>query len=191
MEVDTFKIVIIHQLLFQGMFVAKNIYLSRKLGVKIRGNNPESILATVFFALIIITTLIMSNFNITFGEFSIMSDGLALAIGLGGIISSTFVSGASLVGLKNSWRVGIIEEQQTELVTSGIYKYTRNPYFLSYLLMFLSYAILLQNTILLACFMVALSLVHKMILNEEKYLYSVHGDLFLIYKKATPRYLVV
>jgi len=191
MELDVFIIIAIHQLLFQGMFLAKNIYLSRKLGIKIRGSNPESIVATIFFALTIILALVISYFNITFGELSIMVDGLALTIGFGGIVISTFVSGASLAGLKDSWRVGVIEEQQTELVTSGIYKYTRNPYFSSYLLMLLSYAILLQNTVLLACFFIALILVHKMILEEEKYLYSVHSESFIAYKKTTPRYLVL
>lgn len=188
---DIFIIILIHQLLFQGMFLTKNIYLSRKLGIKIRANNPEAIISTIFFTLTIITALVISYFNITLGKLSIMDDGLALAISLGGMVISTFVSGASLAGLKDSWRVGVIEEQQTELVTSGIYKYTRNPYFSSYLLMFLSYTILLQNTVLLACFIVALILVHKMILKEEKYLYSVHGESFLAYKKVTPRYLML
>jgi len=191
MDVDVFIIILIHQLLFQGMFLIKNIYLSRKLGIKIRGNNPEAIISAIFFTLTIITALVISYFNITLGKLSIMDDGLALAISFGGMVISTFVSGASLVGLKDSWRVGVIEEQQTELVTSGIYKYTRNPYFSSYLLMFLSYTILLQNTVLLACFIVALIMVHKMILKEEKYLYSVHGESFLAYKKIAPRYLIL
>ena len=188
---DVFIIILIHQLLFQGMFLTKNICLSKKLGIKIRGNNPEAIISTIFFTLTILAALVISYFNITFAKLSIMDDGLALAISFGGMVISAFVSGASLTGLKDSWRVGVIEEQQTKLVTSGIYKYTRNPYFSSYLLMFLSYAVLLQNAVLLACFIVALILVHKMILKEEKYLYSVHGESFLAYKKVTPRYLML
>jgi len=191
MKVDVFIIILIHQLLFQGMFLTKNICLSKKLGIKIRGNNPEAIISTIFFTLTILAALVISYFNITFAKLSIMDDGLALAISFGGMVISAFVSGASLTGLKDSWRVGVIEEQQTKLVTSGIYKYTRNPYFSSYLLMFLSYAVLLQNAVLLACFIVALILVHKMILKEEKYLYSVHGESFLAYKKVTPRYLML
>ena len=38
---DTWLIVL-HQLLFQGMFFAKNILLERRLGQPIRGFNPEA-----------------------------------------------------------------------------------------------------------------------------------------------------
>jgi len=188
---DVFKVILIHQLLFQGMFLAKNIYLSKKLGVQIRGKNVEAIASTIFFVLTIVLALSISYFDVSFGRLDAVNENIALYIGIFGVFISTIISGASLVGLRDSWRVGVIEEQRTKLVTHGIYKYSRNPYFASYILMFFSYSILLQNLFILVCTIVSIFLIHKMVLKEESYLFFVHGDSFLEYKKSTPRYLVI
>ena len=94
-----------------------------------------------------------------------------------------------MVNLKDSWRVGVLEDQKTELITSNIYRFTRNPYFVSYFLMFASYTVIQQNLILLGLSLLGFLLIHKMIIKEEKYLYTKHGDTYLQYKKKVPRYI--
>jgi len=37
--IKTWIVILLHQLIFQGMFVTKNISLHRKIGKKIRGHN--------------------------------------------------------------------------------------------------------------------------------------------------------
>ncbi|MCP4370343.1 MAG: isoprenylcysteine carboxylmethyltransferase family protein [Deltaproteobacteria bacterium] len=93
--------------------------------------------------------------------------------------------------MKDSWRVGVLEDQKTELVTTGIYRFTRNPYFVSYFLMFAAYTVLLQNLILFGLSILGFLIVHKMIMKEEKYLYSVHGDTYEQYKTKVPRYMII
>ena len=95
------------------------------------------------------------------------------------------------MNLKDSWRVGVLEDQKTELVTTGIYRFTRNPYFLSYFLMFAAYTVLLQNLTLLGLSILGFLFVHKMIMKEERYLYSVHGDVYVEYKTKVPRYVII
>jgi protein-S-isoprenylcysteine O-methyltransferase Ste14 len=97
---------------------------------------------------------------------------------------------ASLRDLGDSWRVGVIEEQRTALVNDGIYRYSRNPYFVSYLLLFAGYTVLLQNALLLALSLLGFALIHRMIRREEHYLLGVHGDDFRGYCQRTPRYLL-
>jgi hypothetical protein len=46
---DAALLILIHQLLFQGMFVAKNFFLKHKLGKPIRGFNLEANLSISFF----------------------------------------------------------------------------------------------------------------------------------------------
>ena len=46
-------IILLHQALFQGLFMAKNISLKIKLGKPIRGNNAEANRAVGFFILFI------------------------------------------------------------------------------------------------------------------------------------------
>ena len=40
----------------------------------------------------------------------------------------------SVLTMKNSWRAGIPEHDKTELITNGIYRYSRNPAFLALIL---------------------------------------------------------
>lgn len=170
-----------HQLLFQGMFVAKNLYLRRKLGVNVRGQNAEASLAIACFALIIITALVLAS-GITVG-------GASLSVGALLMILSVVVAGASLYGLGDSWRVGVIEEQSTELVETGIYRFSRNPYFLAYLLLFAAYTVLLQSYLLLAMSLLAFVLIHRMVLREERHLEVLHGERYRQYRARVPRYL--
>lgn len=186
---ESWVLIVIHQLVFQGMFILKNITLSKSLGVNIRGKNPEAISSTAAFALFIIITLTISYFDPTFAQIELIRSDAATAIGIILAGSSIVIAAAALMHSKDSWRVGVIEEQRTELITTGIYRFSRNPYFLSYSLMFFSYTILLQNAVLLFLSIVCLFLVHKMVLKEEQYLFSVHGESFMEYKGSTPRYL--
>lgn len=187
----TWLVILLHQLVFQGMFVMKNLILRRKIGEQIRGKNIEATILIVFFTFFIVVAIGMSFFNQPLGEIQFLNNHLAMTFGLGLLFLNLVISGASLINLKDSWRVGILEDQKTELVTTGIYRYTRNPYFVSYFLMFAAYTVLLQNLILLALSMLGFLFVHKMIIKEEKYLYSVHGDAYLQYKMKVPRYVIV
>ena len=96
-----------------------------------------------------------------------------------------------MTGLKDSWRVGVLENQQTELIEDGIYRFSRNPYFLSYLIMFAAYTILLRNIILLVLSFVGFALIHAMVLKEEKYLAALHGEKYRQYQKKVPRYIII
>lgn len=186
---EIWQIVLGHQILFQGMFFAKNILLQRKLGQAIRGNNSEATSATVFFALFIATAFGLAIFDQPIGYVSLPAPNPAYAIAAGFLLASLAVAAWSLLHLRDSWRVGILENQQTALVTTGIYGISRNPYFLSYILLFLGYTVLLQNLILLAMVIFAFPIIHKMIKKEEAFLQVTHSAAFSEYKQKVPRYL--
>ncbi len=189
--IEAWLIILIHQSVFQGMFATKNVILHKRTGKQIRGKNIEATASILFFIVFIGAALIIGFFKLSFGEAHIFSHSFAIIIGLLLLILNLIVSAASLVHLRDSWRVGVLENQKTELIISGIYRFTRNPYFVSYILMFAAYTIILQNLILLGFSIVGILFVHKMIRKEEDYLYSVHGDTYLQYKKKVPRYLFI
>jgi len=188
--IDTWLVILIHQIVFQGMFVTKNMVLRKKIGKPIRGNNREATISVAFFVVFIAAALIMSALERPVGKVRVLSDLVTMISGVSLLIANLIVSAASLVGLKDSWRVGVLEDQRTELVSSGIYRFTRNPYFLSYLLMLAAYTVILQNVVLLGFSILGVLLIHRMILKEEAYLYSVHGADYLRYKEQVPRYIV-
>ncbi len=188
---ETWLVILLHQLVFQGMFVTKNVILRKKIGKQIRGKNSEATVAIAFFAIFIGLAMGMSFLKQPFGEIQLLNDAFAQTLGLALILLNLVVSAASLMDLKDSWRVGVLEDQKTDLVTTGIYRFTRNPYFLAYLLMFAAYTVSLQNSVLFGLSILGFSFIHKMILKEEKYLYSVHGAAYVQYKKKVPRYIII
>ena len=95
----------------------------------------------------------------------------------------------ALIVMKNSWRVGIKYDQKTDLVSSGIYRYSRNPYFLSYSILIFGYILIFPSIILFGLLFLLAIVFHKMILEEEKYLETVHGTKYLDYKKKVNRYI--
>jgi len=189
--IESWLIILIHQFVFQGMFATKNIILNKRTGKQIRGKNIEATASILFFVIFIGAALIISFFKLSFGEVHFFTNSFTIITGLLLLILNLFVSASSLVNLKDSWRVGVLENQKTELIISGIYRFTRNPYFVSYILMFAAYTIILQNLILLGFSIIGILFIHKMIGKEESYLYSVHGDTYLQYKKKVPRYLFI
>lgn len=90
--------------------------------------------------------------------------------------------------MKKSWRAGIDESQNTELITDGIYRFSRNPAFLSHDL--LSTGIFLAYFTKMTFFFGILCPVmfHYQILFEEDYLEKKFGDTYLSYKAKTRRY---
>jgi protein-S-isoprenylcysteine O-methyltransferase Ste14 len=184
-------IILIHQIIFQGMFFAKNISLRRKLGIPIRGRNREATMSVVFFALFIIISLLLGSLDAPFGTLNLLTKSSVLTIALTLLAMNLLVGVASLIGLKDSWRLGVLEDQKTDLIEGGIYRFSRNPYFVSYLIMFAAYTILLQNIILFILSLVGFAMIHLMVLKEEKYLTALHGEKYRQYQKRVPRYIII
>lgn len=89
---------------------------------------------------------------------------------------------AAVLCMKDSWRAGIPETVQTEIVTGGIYGFSRNPAFLGFDLMYCN----LLTGVFTAF---AILMLHLQILQEEKYLEAAFGEPYLIYKQQVFRYL--
>ena len=179
-------IILIHQTLFQGIFFAKNIVLRHKLGTPIQGRNREANLSIGFFALFIGVAILIALFDAPLAGIEQPFTVLACAL----LVFNLLIAAASLIDLGDSWRVGVLDDQQTELIEVGVYRYSRNPYFLSYLIMFAAYTVLLQSIILLVLSLVGFALIHGMVLWEEKYLSRVHGIKYRQYQNKVPRYIL-
>jgi protein-S-isoprenylcysteine O-methyltransferase Ste14 len=91
--------------------------------------------------------------------------------------------------LKDSWRIGVHEDQKTTLIKDGIYAHIRNPYFLSFFIMFFGLFCIRPSLLLLVLILGAVTVFHLMVLKEERYLMGVHGIEYKDYKNNTNRYL--
>ena len=96
----------------------------------------------------------------------------------------------SVLTMRDSWRAGVSETDKTELVTSGIYQFSRNPAFLGFDLMYIGVLMMFFNWILFAITIFAMIMLHLQIVNvEEDFLVATFGNDYLEYKKKVNRYL--
>ena len=95
----------------------------------------------------------------------------------------------SVLCMKDSWRAGIPDKDHTELVTSGIYRFSRNPAFLGFDLMYIGMMLMYCNLLIVPLTVFAIVMLHLQILQEERYLEKTFGTAYREYKRHTFRYL--
>ncbi len=104
-------------------------------------------------------------------------------------IAGDIMFAVAVVTMRDSWRAGIAEKDKREMITSGIYKISRNPAFLGFDCVYLGILLLFFNWILLLFSVFAAVMLHLQILQEEKYLPAAFGEEYISYKKHVYRYL--
>ena len=112
-------------------------------------------------------------------------------IRIAGLIISAFGVAlfiTAMLTMRDSWRAGVSKDK-TELVTTGVFKISRNPSFLGFDLMYLGVLMVFFNWVLLIFSVVAILTLHLQIVNnEEDAMLLAFGDEYLNYKKKVNRY---
>jgi len=91
--------------------------------------------------------------------------------------------------MKMSWRIGIDYENKTELVTTGFYRFSRNPIYLFLIICLIGLFLVLPNAFTLAVVFAAYLILQVTMRLEEEFLLKQHGDSYTAYKKNVPRIL--
>ena len=86
-------------------------------------------------------------------------------------------------------RAGIPNKDKTDLVTTGIYRYSRNPAFLGFDFMYVGVLLMYGNLLTLGFSAFAMVMLHLQILQEERYLENTFGADYIAYKQQGFRYL--
>ncbi len=95
----------------------------------------------------------------------------------------------AVLQMKDSWRAGIPDQDKTKLVTTGIYRFSRNPAFLGFDFMYLGVMLMYFNGLTVLFTIYAVVMLHLQILQEEKYLSTTFGEEYQAYQKQVFRYL--
>ncbi len=94
----------------------------------------------------------------------------------------------AMLTMRDSWRAGVSKDK-TELITTGIFKISRNPAFLGFDLMYLGVLLVFFNWVLLIFSIFAMLTLHLQIVsNEENAMLLAFGDEYLNYRKKVNRY---
>jgi protein-S-isoprenylcysteine O-methyltransferase Ste14 len=89
----------------------------------------------------------------------------------------------------DSWRVGIDDQNKTELVVKGLYHISRNPIYLGLMTAIAGFFLLLPNMLTFAILLCAWFIVSIQIRIEEDFLLQQHGPLFSGYMKQVRRWI--
>jgi protein-S-isoprenylcysteine O-methyltransferase Ste14 len=93
------------------------------------------------------------------------------------------------LNLGASWRIGIEESASPGLVTSGFYRFCRNPIFFAILIILAGYTLLLSTRLSLALLVGAFIGIRQQVLTEEAYLSRTYGDAYRAYARHVGRFV--
>lgn len=93
--------------------------------------------------------------------------------------------------MRESWRIGIDEENKTELITSGFFAYSRNPIFLGIMIANVGLFLVLPNAFTLLIISLSTISINTQIRLEEEFLKKEHGEHYIEYKSKVNRWLTL
>lgn len=94
----------------------------------------------------------------------------------------------ALTAMEGNWRAGIDASQQTGLVQAGIYRFSRNPAFVGFNLMYVGVLLIQPNYVQALLTVATIVLFHRQVESEESYLAQRFGEEYEVYRRRTWRY---
>jgi protein-S-isoprenylcysteine O-methyltransferase Ste14 len=177
-------------ILFLATFFTRNHIVKIRTGQSIR-TRDRLVVSSIVLSVLCFFITISSTSDRLYHFMGVISFLRTPLIAFAGIVLfgiSIILAWIISAQLKDSWRVGVHEDQKTSLIKDGIYAYVRNPYFISYYIMYFSLFLIRPSIILMILVLATVALFHRMVLKEEIHLYSMHGTEYEKYKKQTGRY---
>lgn len=187
-------------LIFIAILGSRIFYL-RKKGVEVSGQTDKKNKLSVYifpvFGLILLIWLfeiIRPAFTVSF---SILPDFISKPIvesvfleitGIIVIMIALVFLLFTLLHFKNSLRLGLNEKNLGNLVTTGIFSVSRNPFFVSIVLYFTGISLILPNLFFVGFAIFAFTGIHFFILKEEKFMWENYGEEYEKYSKNVRRY---
>jgi protein-S-isoprenylcysteine O-methyltransferase Ste14 len=184
---------------FLTAFFGKSLIVAKKIGknpnVLPNDDSAYGLIGKYFkitLILIFIYTVLLFIFpDEISNEFKIKSLDVAVLkfIGIFLMIISLIMVVTAQFNMKNSWRIGIDEQVKTELITSGLFRYSRNPIFLGMIISLIGLFFTLSTLISLSFLIISVILIQIQIRLEEEFLLQQHDKFYIKYKAQVRRFL--
>lgn len=182
------------------MILGKSILLKNK-NVPIFSNTSKTAFTKYILYPLFILTFILLIFELTKPvfkiSFSILSKLLMKPLiesiypdilGTILITISLILMGLTLQNFSKSLRFGMDSNNLGKLTTTGIFSFSRNPFFVSVELFFIGVALLLPNLFFMIIALLTIVSIHLFILKEEQFLKQNYGKEYESYAKKVGRY---
>ncbi len=142
------------------------------------------------FALFYFYIVFAAAFNFpTVSRKELFHSGIVSWFGVLLCLAGLFLFFLSLISFGKSFRVGIDPDHPDELVTTGIFAFSRNPIYVAFGFVLLGQFLVFPNWILLFYLVAAIWLFHRQVSREEEYLRNHYGQQYSEYCDRVRRYL--
>lgn len=190
---------LIYFIIFFGIaFFGTSFFVTRKIGKNpnvlpnddtaygLIGKYFKIILISIFLYVILLSFCSLEFINILLKITYFKSNNLKIC-GIILIIFSLFWVIIAQINMKESWRIGIDKEVKTDLITSGLFNYSRNPIFFGIILSLIGLFLVTFDFISLLFLILGYVLIQIQIRLEEEFLEQIHGNLYIEYKNRVRR----
>lgn len=158
-------------------------------GTKLK-STKELLISCVMFGTLIVQVLLVLLYAADLIKPHIALGKIGTWIGVMLCSSGILFASYSQFAMGKNWRIGVDPEEETDLVTTGIFSKIRNPIYTSSVAHGLGIIILAPNAVVLATGLIGLYAIHCYVRHiEEPYLTKIHGEKYLRYKQNTGSYL--
>jgi protein-S-isoprenylcysteine O-methyltransferase Ste14 len=110
-------------------------------------------------------------------------------IGVGLCCGGLLVLLASLISFGKSFRVGIDVDRPDELVTNGVFAWSRNPIYVALFLVLVGQFLVFPNWVPSAYLVAGTWLFHRQVLREEEFMRRQYGEEYAAYCRRVRRYV--
>ena len=175
---------------FYGIYLVKQ-WRQKRRGIQTmqigHGKDPQTHTVETLMGIATVGIIPAQLLSIAFGWSHLPANARFTGFCIGMVGDLIFL--ISVLCMKDSWRAGIPDRDRTELVTDGIYAFSRNPAFLGFDLQYVGVLLMFCNLLTASFTVFAVSMLHLQILQEERYLTAAFGAEYLKYRHQVLRYL--
>ena len=175
---------------FYGIYLIK-LWRQKRLGIQTmqigRGKDAQTHTVETLMGIATVGIITAQLLSVAFGWSHLPANARFTGFCVGMLGDLIFL--ISVLCMKDSWRAGIPVKEKTELVTDGIYAYSRNPAFLGFDLQYIGVLLMYCNLLTGLFTVFAIVMLHLQILQEERYLTAAFGRAYLDYRHRVFRYL--
>lgn len=185
-------------LFFAVSFLGISIVVAKKIGknpnVLPKGDSAYALVGSYFklmLAVLFIYTILPLVFPDLGACFTIyfLNRSLFQYIGVGLMLLAFIWVVIAQLQMRDSWRIGIDEHVKTELISAGLFRFSRNPVFLGMTVSLIGFFFAFPTVIAFFLLIIGSILMQIQIRLEEEHLLRQHGSVYLTYKKRVGRML--
>jgi len=178
-------------------FVLKSIIVAKRIGknplVLPKDDSAFGLIGLYFKFTLIAMFLYVFAFaffpmwHIYFMKINLLDNLIIIYFGLGLLLFALIWTIVAQRDIKNSWRIGIDTETKTELVTTGLFKISRNPIFFGMILSLVGLFLATPNALTGLFLILGYMLIQIQIRLEEEFLTKEHGQKYIAYIQKVRR----